>query len=72
LIIVTEKEPVQQISEPFNVQHPLHVDRMLNWVHDDPDRSFDLLEKLGEGYEIFFFTKKIDNEIASGERTKMH
>jgi len=46
---VQEEESMQSISKPFNVQQYVHVDHSLTWHHYDPDRSFELLQKMGEG-----------------------
>jgi len=37
------------VSDPHSVVHRLHVDNDLSWSLDDPEQSFEFVEKLGEG-----------------------
>jgi len=37
------------VSDPHSVVHRLHVDNDLSWSLEDPEASFEFVEKLGEG-----------------------
>ncbi len=41
-----------EIGTPRDVKHNLHVNNNFDWVVDNPENSFKLEEKLGEGYVI--------------------
>lgn len=55
-----QQEGHSSISAPYAFVHISHVDQELNWS-GDPESSFELLEKLGEGY--IHATKKKQIEI---------
>lgn len=38
------------IGQPENLQHNIHVNKELDWRIRNPETSFKLEEKLGEGY----------------------
>lgn len=38
----------------YNVHHKVHVDFDLKWHGQEPTEMFEIYEKLGEGYIIFY------------------
>lgn len=38
-----------EIGTPYGMTHKVHVDKDLNWSNMDPEKSFNLEIKLGEG-----------------------
>lgn len=45
------------ISAPRDFKHKLHVDANFDWWQQEPEKSFRMLQKLGEGYLIIIVVK---------------
>ena len=51
-----DKEENVEISKPLRVRRVLSINLDLDWDVEDPDTTFKLLDKLGEGFlSLFYF-----------------
>lgn len=53
LISRTKSSPAFMLSEPTGFKQKGHVDMNYKWTGVNPHSTFELIEELGKGYDIF-------------------